>query len=69
MSNGDEEQASASSDISSSIESLHRKIAASSEEGKALKLPSNEVLELSSESGTKLNLSFEQMQETTYKQV
>ncbi|QGH33366.1 HAMP domain-containing protein [Gracilibacillus salitolerans] len=65
MSNGAEEQASASSDISASIESLHRKIEASSEEGKTLQVSSNEVLELSVESGTQLNDSVEQMQEIT----
>ncbi|UOQ84533.1 methyl-accepting chemotaxis protein [Gracilibacillus salinarum] len=65
MSYGAEQQASGSSDISSSIESLHRKIAASSEEGEALQHASGEVLELSVTSGSQLNDSVEQMQEIT----
>ncbi|MGP4042134.1 methyl-accepting chemotaxis protein [Gracilibacillus sp. D59] len=65
MSTGAEQQASASSDISASMEALHGKIETSSEEGNALQIASNEVLELSTESGTKLNDSVVQMQEIT----
>ncbi|UOQ48889.1 methyl-accepting chemotaxis protein [Gracilibacillus caseinilyticus] len=65
MSYGAEQQAGASSDISGSIESLHRKIAASSAEGEALQHASEEVLELSVTSGSQLNDSVEQMQEIT----